>query len=162
MATPLQHSTSAQLARVQASSARDDPTMAVRLRGCAPSLPVDGWNHVRTNSKSGTILGGRSVTPESFTFALKFPKRIVHGGEPRDRNLDADNIWRWEKVGSLGESFVAATGELGQKRGPSCFNARAIPSASSRNGKKSSTCCCHFGSASQAHSTYWKYETANG
>ena len=92
--------------------------MAVRLRGCAPSVPVDGWNHVRTNSKSGTILGGRSVTPESFTFALKFPKRIVHGGEPRDRNLDADNIWRWEKVGSLGESFVAATGELGQKRGP--------------------------------------------
>jgi uncharacterized protein YecE (DUF72 family) len=58
------------------------------------------------------------LTPDDFTFTLKMPKAVVHGGEPRDAGLVGERVWNWEQVGRVAEDFIRVSEALGAKRGP--------------------------------------------
>ena len=85
-----------------------------------------------------------SVTPDGFLFALKVPKLIVHGGEPRDRNLVDENIWNWDKVGRAAEAFASATEELGEKRGPVLLQCPRYPKRLFKTGADFLDACLPF------------------
>ena len=80
------------------------------------TVEVDG-SYYRAPTK-GDCQRWAGMVPDGFTFSLKMPKRVVHGGEPRDRNLVPENSWSRERSGDLATAFIQATESLGDRRGP--------------------------------------------
>ncbi|MBD3234748.1 MAG: DUF72 domain-containing protein [candidate division Zixibacteria bacterium] len=63
-----------------------------------------------------TVDGWAAKTPDSFTFAAKFPRSIVHGGEGREPNPDV--ILQPDATYETRDKFLGVMSRLDEKLGP--------------------------------------------